>query len=360
MRNRLAIALSAAALMAAGPLAVPSGRAVATTGTTGTTTTITPSELPRGGAAHDYLVGRSLHPRTDGVIHLPRAWMPSQLTLVGHSAKGWIVQRVHTPTPARMRLYRVTRTRVRLISSMHLDDDWQLWFLTDDGSRIVSIHSRSFGNGDRISLLDLDGRVLYGPISSRYALDFLTASRGTVWFAQQNDSSQPGDVPTQWTVKVWHAAAGTLTALGPGVTSTLIDRPHDLLFTAADQADAPVGPTSFSSPGTPTWTAPFTPMAVSPDGRRVAGIVENYPLVDVEIRRVSDGALLRTIHTEPLNNLAGLWWESSTALLISENLRYRSWLIRCTVAGSCSTPAPSVPSSWTFTHRNSYDTHQVY
>ncbi|GAB4012853.1 hypothetical protein [Nocardioides ultimimeridianus] len=358
MRLRLAAALAAAATIAAGVLAAPTAPALGATGNT--STTITPSALPRGKAAHDYLVGRTIHPATGSVVRLPRSWKPAQLTLVGHSTKGWIIDRYDGVTGAAPdRLYRVTRGSVRLIRSVDLGGiNGQLWFLTADNTRIVSTYIGAYGSGDRISLLDLNGKKLYGPLSVGGEADFLAASRGKVWLSLQETG----------TVEVWDAVAGTVKELP--ATGSLIDRSHDLLFTAPG-ATGMTGPTSLSVPGTPAWTAFFTPMAVSPDGLRVAGLagdqitnVGTYnPNPDIEIRRVSDGTLLRRIHvtnsTRYMNYAGEIWWESNTSILVAETMPYRSFLIRCSVSGTCVTTAPSVTSDWWFSHRSQTDWHQL-
>ncbi|GAB4012847.1 hypothetical protein [Nocardioides ultimimeridianus] len=385
MKHRLTTALGVVTIVS-GLLAAAPTPALATSGTTTTTTTtITPSALPHGKAAHDYLVGRTIHPATGPVIRLPRAWKPAQLRLIGHSTKGWLVSRFDydtAPTPTRtpirtpMRLYRVTRGAVRLIDTVdvHGVGTGQQWSLTSDGSRIVSHRDYLLDNQcARFALLDLRGHRIAarstGCSGSRE--DVLGASRGKVWFRRQGGET-----------RVWDVRTGTITKLGDGVSASLIDRRHDLLFTdPAWSTTDEVGPTSFSSPGTPAWTADFTPIAVSPDGALVVGLSGDQIGVrgewwhtlpawadpDIEIRRVSDGTLVHDFHfashdTDPSVRAEKLpprdiWWENSSTLLIAKTLPHRTWLIRCTVGGACATAAPSVPWTWGFWHRHVTDWH---
>lgn len=117
------------------------------------------------------------------------------------------------------------------------------------------------------------------------------------------------------------------------------------------------GPTSISSPGTPAWSARFTPLDLSPNGRRVLGVAtDKVKGRDVlQLRRMSDGKVLRSWAYGPAVGTSGVGkeqsarFESDSRVVFEVTRAGRSALVRCRTTGRC-TRASKLGGSVSFSH----------
>ncbi|GAB3851252.1 hypothetical protein GCM10028801_00420 [Nocardioides maradonensis] len=329
MRNRLAATLVAIATAAA--VATPSTTALAATGGV-TTEHVAASTLGRGAAPKvDYLVGRALHSSTGSTVRLPRSWrlhstqpyLPDLLTLVGRVGTAWYVQRMDNDYYDGW-LYRVTATSVRRISAgSDYGSGFLTWYLTADHRRIVRHSTDGYGGCD-LRVTDLTGALVAHHGCGNDG-NYVGATSASVWYTDFSSSS----------THRWAVPGSTTTSLG--VRGYLADPTHDLLF-LRPTSTTPAGVTSLSAPRAPTWTAAFRAVSVSSGGTYVAG----YGAGAVQVRRVSDGTLVRQLAFGSTN---GLQWESDAKLLVAVD-NTKKWIVRCPVTGDCHTAAGPSSASY--------------
>jgi hypothetical protein len=145
-------------------------------------------------------------------------------------------------------------------------------------------------------------------------------------------------------------SAGQVPAVISDQHAVLASFAHDVMFLRTS-AQA-TGPTAISAPGTPAWTAPFLPTAVSADGTLVVG----HAVHDgsrIEVRRVADGHLMADLRVPGHSSSAPLWFQDVHHVLFQAHVAHEgSSLFRCDLAGSCTRTwkwlPTSVFSSWHF------------
>jgi hypothetical protein len=350
--NQVKIATAAAMVVSGSCLgAAASAQPVATTTTTRHTTrhTISPATMRRGAAPSTYyLASRRIHTGSGRVIRLPRSWVAGDLQLVGKSPRGYIVDRGDF-AGKRGRIYRVTARSVRLVSSHPASSRVWWWYLSQGGRRIIGVSEQPYSCTDMV-VLNLSGRRLAhkcaGPV------DYLGSSNSSIWF-----QAQYGAKPVQW-----QYSTGAVSTAGH-FAGVLADTEHQVLFVDTSREGTAVGPTSLKSPGTPSWTADFTPMAISPRGTYVAGVAHSMFYdgsdgADIEIRRMSDGRVVARFHYRgSVNWTYEMWWDSPSAVLVSVGGRKYSYLVRCRTSGVCRLAASRLPAGMFFTHDPQTDFH---
>ena len=96
----------------------------------------------------------------------------------------------------------------------------------------------------------------------------------------------------------------------------------------------PVGPQALSKPQPPPWRAPFTSMAVSPGKRFVAGTRVGGDGRTLQVRRLSDGAIVRSFTLpRPIDGTVA-FEDDRTVLFQGGTTSGKSALVRCVVAGT--------------------------
>jgi hypothetical protein len=107
------------------------------------------------------------------------------------------------------------------------------------------------------------------------------------------------------------------------------------------ESSTAVGRDSLDAPGSPTWTAEFYPLAVSPDGQYVAGF---HPGADgLQLRSLANGSVVRELsapyyYNEPLGT-----WESDGSVLVTVSVGRSDVVVRCPVTGACELAVPKSP-----------------
>lgn len=259
-------------------------------------------------------------------VRLPASHAP-HLDLLGTSGAGYVV----VDHAGRNVFYRVARSgRVtKFLTRPNIESTDNL--LSRDGRRVLELYVDRAGTSTA-TVFDLRGRKVGGSRYGGYAsvLDF-TGPR-VVISADRLWSWTPGSKPTK----------------DPAGFAGLVDLGRDVLFAAVDQ-DGAVGPTSFASPGTPPWSALFQPRAISPDGAYVAGL--DLDDETVQLRRMSDGVLVRSLGGRLVPGRTLRWDEPSTVVVAFEAGR-RSALVSCPVSGACTRATPLAKDTRTTTPFN--------
>lgn len=156
------------------------------------------------------------------------------------------------------------------------------------------------------------------------------------WFSV-DDEYHPGTV-------VWKAAE----APGESGEHTLVNArrasggflTRDVVFVRHGSAGN-YGPTAISAPGTPAWSARFTPLDLSPDGRRVLGTSKVEGRQVLQLRRLRDGKVYRSWSVGSVERGAGAAqqqsarFESDTRVVFEVRRAGRSALVRCRTTGRC-------------------------
>jgi len=171
--------------------------------------------------------------------------------------------------------------------------------------------------------------------------DYIGASGSTLWLTPPRSGATRA-----WT---WGSSAAPSSI---GVTGKFADPDHDVLFVGPSGWNKAAGPTSLSDPGAPRWSVTgFEPFGLSSGGARVMG--RDYATGDIEIRRMSDGALVRRLAFGPDYDSDPAWWESSSTILVpvygTQRGNEKTWLLRCSTAGTCH--VVSHPGDSYYTHR---------
>lgn len=283
---------------------------------------LTQSSRPAGVA---WLDGRVLHTAAGGTRALPwtrAAARARSLRILGHTPRGWLVKDFS-------------------------DSAWNVWLVRGDHRERLS--STGVSEGDvvavtpstdhhRYAVTDFDGdstalvvvRNLHGKAVASRTFD----GNGAVL-----DFSGPeavvGNTATQrwWIDDPEHPGSGSLTDLGAdGVAASL---EHDLLL-VRDSGSGEVGPTSLSSPGVPSWTAPMAGPRISPDGDRIVARTDAHSLV-YDVLTTSDGALEVRLQIDFPAPETPLWATDRAFVLLgaTHGSGDRERLLRCTVGGHC-------------------------
>lgn len=102
------------------------------------------------------------------------------------------------------------------------------------------------------------------------------------------------------------------------------------------------GFTRLSAPGRLRWQAHFRPLRLSPDGRRVVGVVQqksNHRWNDrygvFQVRRVGSGKVLMTVHAESQYSTAEVGWDGNRAIFFADSGGAQRALVRCRVGAGC-------------------------
>ena len=102
------------------------------------------------------------------------------------------------------------------------------------------------------------------------------------------------------------------------------------------------GFTRLSAPRRLRWQAHFRPLRLSPDGRRVVGVVQRPwkgRWIDangvVQVRRVRDGKVLMTVRREARYSAAELGWDGNRAIFFADSGATRDALVRCRIGAGC-------------------------
>ncbi|MEZ5092558.1 hypothetical protein [Nocardioides sp.] len=312
-------ALLTTTALALGPMVGPARAEDTTARQAVSTVTVRLGTLPTGSHARTtYLIGRDLHLADGTVRHLPFTKAQARdLVLAGRAGGGWVIGGPAMPSRDFVLVKGKKKTVVHRGFS---DDDTDSWRLSREGTRLlVSYLDR--GDDTEFFVNRLDGtRVVYKYVPGPSRM--LEFAAGTVTFSVGAKTKQ------------WSKAEGMSTLTRR--PSALADQPHDLLFVRGDHAGE-FGPTTLTAPDTPTWTASFLPVALSPDGTLVAGYQRKggWTTHRIDVRRVSDGE--RIASYQP-GISATLRWEDDGALLWTDYLR--GWtskhaLVRCTIGKKC-------------------------
>lgn len=153
--------------------------------------------------------------------------------------------------------------------------------------------------------------------------------------------TEGGDEGGWWGTVVWRPGQPAEHVTRRRVSGGLLAR--DLLF--VHKGPGLYGPTAISAPGTPAWSAAFTPLDLSPDGTRVLGrATARVKGRDVlQVRRVSDGQILRAwtsgrakVKGEPAPaREQTARFETNGKVVLEVTRKGRTALVRCRVVGPC-------------------------
>ncbi|GAB4004164.1 hypothetical protein [Nocardioides ultimimeridianus] len=331
-------------------------------------TYVDPATFPAGTPpVTSYLRGRTIHPGGDQPpLAMPKAWL-GRLQLVGRTSRGWYVSRITwTSTTLTSELYRVTRHARTLVAKRTTDRNHSTqWFLSSDNQRIVSVQGGIWpAVDDHLQVLDLDGRLVRKRADKWAKLTYLGSTEDDVWIG--------------WGDGVIHRWS-----MATGKDHTVVDEDgavalpaYDRLFTFTTANPVGVDSRRLSSPGTPTWSSgvDWTPEAVSPDGRYVAGVL-GRPIADqdecgdgIVIARMSDGTVVQslTFNDGTLDRsqawpcvVGDVWWDAGDSVLFDYRFDavnpavHQRMVGRCDLAGSCTVAIPDA----TITHRSVMDFH---
>lgn len=141
---------------------------------------------------------------------------------------------------------------------------------------------------------------------------------------------------------VWHPGASMRIVTPRSISGGFLAQ--DVMF--VEEGRRRYGPTSISEPGTPAWSDWFTPLDLSPNGKRVLGTATKQTRGrDVlELRRMRDGKVLRswTYGRKSRRGTSGFApeqtarFETGNKVIFQANRAGRSALVRCRVAsGKC-------------------------
>ena len=102
------------------------------------------------------------------------------------------------------------------------------------------------------------------------------------------------------------------------------------------------GFTRLSAPGRLRWQAHFRPLRLSPDGRRVVGVVQqksNHRWSDgygvFQVRRVRDGTVLMTVISESKYSIPEVGWDGNRAIFFADSGAAQHALVRCRIGAGC-------------------------
>lgn len=284
-------------------------------------------DLPRRHRALDiaWLSGRVAHQPGGGTLALPwsaRAVQDRPLSLIGKTAKGWLVADADRAAPG-WRVWLVRRGERTLISRHGITEGEGVSFRL---SRDLRRYAVTYFDGDSSStftVLDLNGDRIAG--------------RGFSDDATLLDFSGPEAVIASETTSVrWDIDTDTTVEVGADLGAA--DLAHDLAFVPGDEG---VGPTSLSDPGSPVWSAPLAQIAVSPRGDLV---LSRDPTSSrrVTVRDLATGDVESSYRIDYLSRHRIAWEGDRSFVLLGSpgSLGDREVLVRCTVGGTCAAQSP--------------------
>ena len=318
--------------------AAPPTRVTATEAGAPPTRTIEPGRLARGPDARvDFM--------QDGVIHTARGRTLSLRTpvdrderqLLGRSGRGWLVA-VRKGVVNRVVAVRRGRAPVELPKSRHMTyvegDAGIGWLLSRDGRMLLD--TTFDRGGTRTFARALDGRLLDRNFLGAYVTPF-DADEGHVAIYGENEF---------YRTRVFDWVPGTSRTL-VAKNAIFVSIRDDLIFVRASGRRH--GPTTLSAPGRPAWAEPFSPLAISPNGRTALGLRIsrsgfNGPAV-LDVRRMNDGRLLDSIafgETVPRDNGSvsaaheqTARWETNRRFVFQLTTPRGAVLVRCRLGGRC-------------------------
>jgi hypothetical protein len=253
----------------------------------------------------------------------------ADLWLLGRTPRGWLIRRGAGDATffiVRPGGLEVGQPRREARHRVHLAGNWEgttYWRLGGGGHRFLEWDP------------DRDGGVTYARIfstSGRRLAERTFPSYGTVLAFGRHGLL--ATLLSGRTVR-WVPGRGTETIVGRA--SNFASSRWDLLSTSTGRGR--YGPTSLSAPTEPLWSARFRPMRVSPNGRLLVGRATgtyartNLPGA-IQVRRVSDGAVLVSIQARYLRS-SKIWWESNRAILFQMSGRRGTAIVRCTLDAKC-------------------------
>jgi hypothetical protein len=281
----------------------------------------------------------------DGVIHEPGgASLPirtpvngEQRQLLGESRKGWLVA-VRKGYLGRVIAVRAGRHPVEIrrtrFTTYGQGDSSVGWLLSRDGEMLIStLFDRG---GSTRDVLALDGTRLGGNYSTSY-FNPLDADAGHIVTYGEDDHYR-------LRVMDWVPRTSRTEIARAASYASLRD---DLVF--ARTTGRLFGPTAISTPTTPVWAQPFSPLAVSPNGETAIGLRLTGSGFDstavLDVRRMSDGALLDSIDfgkriTEETWSITSQHeqtaaWETNHRFVFEMRTPRGSVLVRCSLDQRC-------------------------
>lgn len=318
-----------------------------------------PLTMRRGrDAALPYLRKNVIHLPSGRTIKVRVPFTGHRLQLLGRAAGGGFLVAAgvsHANKPSRGSVYKVSRGRtpVRIArAGFDLDDGSYTSIRLSRDGRQLAVTNFNRGGSDTIVRSALTGRVIQVMDSSSFfrPIDF---ADGKLLTWKEGDERNGWQLkPVVWTVKgpqrelPGHAWGGFLR--------------HNLYFTGTERAGG--GPTSLSAPSAPAWQARFRPVDLSPDARSVLG---NRPgrahqRSVLEVRRMSDGALLRTLSSGPTLGRQSSFavkeqtarFETANRYVFQASTKKGQVLVRCRLDSRRCTRASAVGGPFSFAHED--------
>lgn len=298
--------------------------------------TLDPARLGRGPDARiDFLQDGVIHGADGTSLRVLPANSKARRQLLGRVGKSWAVA-VMPKYTGRVDLFRKGRkpTTVRKSGydtyggSSHVG-----WRLSRDGDHLLqTVYDRG---GSTTSVSDRRGKRM-GSMYSGYFYAPLDADAGHVVTFKEGleDLSVVDWVPRESKTVISEEAA---------VWASIED---DVLFTGGKDG---YGPAPLSAPTSPSWTALFEPLDISPDGSTVIGLRLGSGFMKeravLEVREMTDGALLAAYAFGP--GIGPKKWditsrreqtarfEDDESFVFQLTQKRGSVLVRCSVAGEC-------------------------
>ena len=280
------------------------------------------ASLPRGPAPESpYLAGLTIH---DGAhrVHVPlQVGRSHYVALLGATRSGYALADFG---PKWATVYVLGDRHLREVRRVENRDRWTGFLLGTDGRHILEVN-RLEEPVVKVSVYDLHHRHVQQTgiegFTGVAAFDghtaYLVGYESWVWV--------PGHPKTQ----IWPTPVAG------------VDTARRLLWVSVPTPGGfgeQVGPTSLDAPGAPLWSASFFPVEVSPDGQYVSGMRSGAD--GLQIRRLSDGSLVREL-SAPFRyyNPLGLW-ESDGSVLAMVSSGRSDFVVRCPVSGACEVAVP--------------------
>ncbi len=313
--------------------------------------TIAPSALRRGDDT-------SIAFMQDGVIHADGRTLAirtpvngEQRQLLGESRRGWLVA-VRKGYLSRVVALRAGHAPVELrrtrTTSYGQGDSSIGWLLSRDGEMLISTSYDRGGSTRHVQ--DLDGKGLANSYTGGFFTPF-DADAGHIASYAENTFYRLRVV--DWVPRTSKTRIAT--------NASFVSLRDDLMFVRTSGRQ--YGPSPISAPTTPAWSAPFQPLAISPDGATAAGLRIsrsgfNSPAV-LDVRRMSDGTLLDSIVFGPritqdtwsitAQHEQTVAWEDDDTYVFQLGQARDAVLVRCTLARRCE-GASDVGGNVSFAH----------
>lgn len=293
-----------------------------------------PRAAPTYARAHTaYLVGTMLYLPTGEAVHLPvRPALAPTTDLLGAGDGGWVV--------GAGRGYHVwTGSTLVTVGGRTLGGVRRYELLSSDGTHVVSA---SFDATDALqaSVVALDGTSVALPTATNVKGSLSAAVGGTAYVVGASG------------VDELVAGADEADRLST-VATDLVDPEHGVAFVRPGNrkksGPAPFDPELDPAVGAATWTARFHAVRVSADGTRVLGTGPVDGRRRLQVRQLSDGALLASFpmpDQDQASDVVGWDGPDGTAVLAVVAVGAQRALTRCAVrSGTCRrvTPPTSAP-----------------